>query len=77
MGATTRHCLVLLTAMAVVFLVAWPAVAASAAAWQGQPWAADWPLYLRWWGLASATLGSVRLLLAGANWLLRTMLRNY
>lgn len=77
MGAATRHCLVLLAAAALVFLVAWPALAASAAAWQGQPWTADWARYLRWWGMDSAVLCGLRLLLAGGDWLLRALLRSY
>ena len=77
MGATARHCLVLLAAAAVVCLLAWPALSAGAAAWQGQPWTADWPRYLCGWGLASAVLCGLRLLLTGCEWLLRTMLRSF
>lgn len=77
MGTAARHCLVLLATAAVVCLVGWPALAAGAAAWQGQPWTADWPLHLRGWGVVSAVLCGLRLLLAGCDWLLRTALRSF
>lgn len=77
MGATTRHCLVLLAAAALIFLVAWPGLAATAAAWQGRPWTADWSRYLGWWSLASGVLCGLRLLLAAGHWLLHALLRSY
>lgn len=77
MGATARHCLRLLVVAAVLGLLVVPALAAGWAAWQGQPWAMDWPQSLRNAAVLGAVFCGLRLLLAGAGWLLRAVLRSY
>lgn len=77
MGATARHCLRLLVVAAVIGLLVVPALAAGWAVWQGQPWVMDWPQSLRHAAVLGAVLCGLRLLLAGAGWLLRAVLRSY
>ena len=77
--ALLRHCLVLVAASAVLCLFAWPLLAWgwSCVHTPTTPFTADGPLYLRTWAIASAVLCGLRLLLAGGDWLLRTVLRSY
>ena len=77
MGAAARHCLRLLAVAVVIGLLVVPALAAGWAAWQGQPWAMDWPQSLRHAVVLGAVFCGLRLLLAGAGWLLRAVLRSY
>ncbi|WP_156781551.1 hypothetical protein [Comamonas aquatica] len=77
MGATARHCVWLLALAAVLGLLVVPALATGWAAWQGQPWAIDWPQSLRNAAVLGAVFCGLRLLLAGAGWLLRAVLRSY
>ncbi|MDH0372262.1 hypothetical protein N7340_10795 [Comamonas aquatica] len=77
MGATARHCLWLLALAAVLGLLVVPALVAGWAAWQGLPWAMDWPQSLRHAAVLGTVFCGLRLLLAGAGWLLRAVLRSY
>ena len=77
MAATARHCVWLLVVAAVLGLLVVPALVAGWAAWQGQPWAMDWPQSLRNAAVMGAVFCGLRLLLARAGWLLRAVLRSY
>lgn len=77
MGATARYCLRWLVVAAVIGLLVVPALAAGWAAWQVQPRAMDWPQSLRHAAVLGAVFCGLRLLLAGAGWLLRAVLRSY
>lgn len=77
MAATAHHCVRWLALAAVLGLLVVPALAAGWAAWQGQPWAMDWPQSLRNAAVMGAVFCGLRLLLAGAGWLLRAVLRSY